>query len=473
MNQLPDRSSSNTPVPEGEVELPPWPPIPVQGQFEVPPAGQMRAPVPVEYRHSLRQTFDPVVYTSVGRHASRRAGAAASAGMMEYERDADDGTRAKPGYVGRHRGEYVPGHLAPDAMPHIGLHRLASQRPDHVPLMVWVHMDDDQRRRHVLAWWLEPPARTPPDVSAVPRVPVLPDAPTPFYDAVEAALANPRASAGPMAKPEAPSPPGPEPKPVSPAPAASKPPPVPPPRPGTAPGAGVNVKLPPPPAAAGHVVEMPPKSAEGPDAKPPSTPPKVATVAPRQASAAGTGQNADSNKAGSPAKAATVETPTPAPIPGRRLGVMAFVGARAKRTREWFRDPEKGGRRKTLTAMVGALALAATAVGVYFAVRHGGPHPVMGRNPSADSGAVPVTPTHHALPPAATLTLVHGDNPWHDIEAYALQQGVHLRGNPQEHQIVGGIIADNGITWPGARHLPVGQQLVISPYWAREIANLR
>jgi hypothetical protein len=368
MNQLPDRSSSNTPVPEGEVELPPWPPIPVQGQFEVPPAGQMRAPVPVEYRHSLRQTFDPVVYTSVGRHASRRAGAAASAGMMEYERDADDGTRAKPGYVGRHRGEYVPGHLAPDAMPHIGLHR---------------------------------------------------------------------------------------------------------PRPGTAPGAGVNVKLPPPPAAAGHVVEMPPKSAEGPDAKPPSTPPKVATVAPRQASAAGTGQNADSNKAGSPAKAATVETPTPAPIPGRRLGVMAFVGARAKRTREWFRDPEKGGRRKTLTAMVGALALAATAVGVYFAVRHGGPHPVMGRNPSADSGAVPVTPTHHALPPAATLTLVHGDNPWHDIEAYALQQGVHLRGNPQEHQIVGGIIADNGITWPGARHLPVGQQLVISPYWAREIANLR
>jgi hypothetical protein len=107
MEQSPDRLPPITPPAPGlGGGPPPWPLVPQQEQTDA-PEEQVRAPVVVEYRHPVRRVFDPVVYTSAGH----RAGVA-----VVGEQRANRAGRAGPSYAGRHRGEYMPEHLAPTGL---------------------------------------------------------------------------------------------------------------------------------------------------------------------------------------------------------------------------------------------------------------------------------------------------------------------------------------------------------------------
>lgn len=403
----------------------------VQGSATVPPqsvAGrQGDKSIPVDppalvvwRRPPVRRTFTPRIYGSAGRESR---GAAPEEGVSGEERDPDDATPS-PEYAGRHSDAREPEQSGDGSAFYNGTHRLEHRRPDYVSRSIWAELLDGERRSRVPAWWLVPPTEMA-WKPVIPYGPVSPpDTPLPIHDAVMQSFAEP--------------PPPPPPPEQTLEPASEKPPP---PKP---------VPPPIPPA------QPSPKPAQG-----NIRPPTPSAQGPVPAGAVASDPNVRADGMGSP------------PTTEQRVGRLAWLSAAGLATRKWFKDPEKGKRRRVLAVAAGALALAATAVGIYFAVRHGGHYAGAEYHPPVSPSGTAVPTPHQTLPPATTLALQHGDNPWHDIEAYALQQGVNLHGHPQEHRIVGEIITDNHITWSQAHHLPVGWRLVITPQRAQEIANLR
>jgi hypothetical protein len=171
--------------------------------------------------------------------------------------------------------------------------------------------------------------------------------------------------------------------------------------------------------------------------------------------------------------AKAVVLPAAAAAAGGRLGAAAWLGARYQRARNWFSDPEKGKRRKVTAAMLGGVALAATAAGIYLAARgHGVHHPGTGRFLPAG----PATAPHTVLPPPATLTLTpRSDTIWQGVLSYAAEHGVHFTPAQEgiKQHIVGQVLSDNHQTWRSARNLPVGYQFVITPERAQQILGYR